>query len=526
MFGNEILTYFGKSRSDKTAQAALLALVIATITVVVFSQPLIAKESVYEKGCDRRTGHRFDAGQLAYDPVPHDVLKRDVEKNVDTLIGLCAKAAERNPDKPRYLFQLGRIKFAAGRVNEAIEHYKAAAEAGHMNARFWLAFYEMRGLHGFKKQTFVAEMKLKGLAKHKQFGPAYVALGQHHFSSKKYEEAFQYLSDAEKIGEKTGCYLLAQMYERGLHVEKNGVKAMAHYETCVKVGHLVNKSSWRLVFFNNAKAKLRFNGESPDKFHFRALDNLKIFFESLNGKSLSQQNYNSVLRVVGEAYLSGLQRSFARTKFGGYAETPWSEEKLGRLRGDIAKLSIMRAEHFPKYEPAIVSADQLNGVSQKVVEIGTSVLDAYHDTKKEKHNYWTGFGDPHSHCLSASEYPLDKIKPRMAASGERPTFKIHNICGLPMRVKTLAIYRYPGSKKVEKTVKVEATIAPLSAKTFGFEKVGQKRHIELHYMACLDNLGFKNRNWRTMKWQCHSPDLSNNEKYQAAKAELKTMLGL
>jgi hypothetical protein len=58
---------------------------------------------------------------------------------VDKAVTACLEAIQADPNEPRYRFELGRVLFVGGLVDEAEEHLEAAAQKGHGGACYYLA---------------------------------------------------------------------------------------------------------------------------------------------------------------------------------------------------------------------------------------------------------------------------------------------------------------------------------------------------------------------------------------------------
>jgi TPR repeat protein len=106
-------------------KAALAALLVAALAAPGHAE-------TPAEACDRLAASPADPARRA-EPVPLDAV------DTPAAIAACAAASEALPGEPRYRYQLGRARDAAGNVAEALMHYEVAAEAGYPAAAFALA---------------------------------------------------------------------------------------------------------------------------------------------------------------------------------------------------------------------------------------------------------------------------------------------------------------------------------------------------------------------------------------------------
>ncbi|MCF3592842.1 caspase family protein [Rhodobacteraceae bacterium LMO-12] len=83
-------------------------------------------------GCDLAAGDALDAGGVGYYRLPNEI-------EVLPALELCRDAVSRNPDTPRFRYQLGRAEQAAARLEAAYSSFQAAADAGYVRAKHGLA---------------------------------------------------------------------------------------------------------------------------------------------------------------------------------------------------------------------------------------------------------------------------------------------------------------------------------------------------------------------------------------------------
>ncbi|OSQ45307.1 hypothetical protein TALK_17725 [Thalassospira alkalitolerans] len=85
--------------------------------------------------CDRIGAIPIDTRSVGQ-PVPHK------EYNAQAVEVACRKALEANPDNPRFHFQLGMALLGTGKVSDALDHLKFAADNNYVAARLALAKFD------------------------------------------------------------------------------------------------------------------------------------------------------------------------------------------------------------------------------------------------------------------------------------------------------------------------------------------------------------------------------------------------
>jgi hypothetical protein len=73
--------------------------------------------------------------------VPDDKLQ--TAQAIEAAVKACVEAIKAEPNEPRYEFELGRVLLLGGMTEEAHEHLKAAADAGHAAASFYLGALQL-----------------------------------------------------------------------------------------------------------------------------------------------------------------------------------------------------------------------------------------------------------------------------------------------------------------------------------------------------------------------------------------------
>jgi TPR repeat protein len=91
--------------------------------------------------CDELVSHPRDPDRVA-----DGVASADVP--VDEGITACRGAVAFDPDSPRLHYQLGRVLFYDGQVEQALPHLERSADAGYRQAQFVLGYILDGGLRG------------------------------------------------------------------------------------------------------------------------------------------------------------------------------------------------------------------------------------------------------------------------------------------------------------------------------------------------------------------------------------------
>ena len=82
--------------------------------------------------CDLEAGDALDLNGVGVFRLPNEI-------NIQDGLKACGDAVAAHPDNARFRYQLGRVQQAAGNVTDAFDNITAAAEAGHIRAKFALA---------------------------------------------------------------------------------------------------------------------------------------------------------------------------------------------------------------------------------------------------------------------------------------------------------------------------------------------------------------------------------------------------
>ncbi len=82
--------------------------------------------------CDLEAGDALDLNGVGVFRLPNEI-------NINEGLDACRAAVAASPDNARFRYQLGRVQQAAGQLNDAYANISAAAQAGHIRAKFALA---------------------------------------------------------------------------------------------------------------------------------------------------------------------------------------------------------------------------------------------------------------------------------------------------------------------------------------------------------------------------------------------------
>ena len=102
------------------------------VTVGERTTPVQVTLNMKVDGCDLAAGDALDAGGVGFYRLPNEI-------EVLPALEFCREAAARNPDTPRFRYQLGRAELAAGRFEAAYSSFQSAADAGYVRAKHGLA---------------------------------------------------------------------------------------------------------------------------------------------------------------------------------------------------------------------------------------------------------------------------------------------------------------------------------------------------------------------------------------------------
>lgn len=78
-------------------------------------------------GCDLAAGDALDPGGVGFYRLPNEI-------EIAPALAECRAAIAKNPDTPRFKYQLGRAEQAAGLFKVSFDNFSAAADAGHIRA--------------------------------------------------------------------------------------------------------------------------------------------------------------------------------------------------------------------------------------------------------------------------------------------------------------------------------------------------------------------------------------------------------
>lgn len=178
---------------------------------------------------DRDDAVALRCGQLADEPSDTQRAGDGVvyeEIQVDQALEVCAKAAEREPARPRYQYLYGRVLDAAKRYDEAVAQYAAADRAGYGFASYALAGHYQDGA-GVPKDLEQA-LRLYSRAGNAGIANAFDEGGAIYAQADQpdYLQARSWFERAAQGGSPDGYADLGRLYAKGLGVNKDPVIAL------------------------------------------------------------------------------------------------------------------------------------------------------------------------------------------------------------------------------------------------------------------------------------------------------------
>jgi uncharacterized protein len=217
-----------------TASAAEKCLKYLPTTGTSIEVPCEATEDAQAAGeaCDRLAASPFDPNR-----VTQGVPFADIQQSA--AVTACRKAVERNPETPRFKYQLARALDRSGAYAEALPLYQPLAEAGYLTALNALGQMYENG-KGVTKDDAKAVGYYKRAAD-KGFAIAITNLGlmtaQGHGTAKNDVEAVRLFKQAVEKGEAIAMYALGVMYASGNGVAKDDAEALRLYKQAAEKGN-------------------------------------------------------------------------------------------------------------------------------------------------------------------------------------------------------------------------------------------------------------------------------------------------
>ncbi len=242
----------GSSVARKTvASPALAALIIATFGTAVASAaekclkylpttgtsievPCEAGEDAQATGdtCDRLAANPFDPNHVTQG-VPFAEIQQSAA------VTACGKAVERNPQTPRFKYQLARALDRSGAYGEALQLYRPLAEAGYASALNGLAQLYEHGNGVAKSET--EAVRFYRQAADKGYAIAITNLGlmyaQGRGVAKDETEAVRLFKQASEKGDALGMYSLGVMYSAGNGVAKDETEGVRLFRQAAEKGN-------------------------------------------------------------------------------------------------------------------------------------------------------------------------------------------------------------------------------------------------------------------------------------------------
>jgi len=172
------------------------------------------------------------------------------EIQVDQALPICAKAAERQPARPRYQYLYGRILDAAKRYDEAGAQYAAADRAGYGFASYALAGLYQDGT-GVPKNLEQA-LRLYSRAGNAGIADAFDEGGAIYAQADQpdYLEAKSWFERAAQGGSPDGYADLGRLYEKGLGVNRDPAIALNLFNQAASRGSPDGMYHVGLAYFN------------------------------------------------------------------------------------------------------------------------------------------------------------------------------------------------------------------------------------------------------------------------------------
>jgi hypothetical protein len=151
----------------------------------------------------------------------------------------CRKAVERNPQTPRFRYQLARALDRSGSYGEAIQLYRPLAEAGYASALNGLAQLYEHGNGVAKDET--EAVRFYRQAADKGYAIAITNLGLMYAGgrgvAKDETEAVRLFKQATEKGEALAMYSLGVMYGAGNGVAKDETEAVRLFRQAAEKGN-------------------------------------------------------------------------------------------------------------------------------------------------------------------------------------------------------------------------------------------------------------------------------------------------
>ncbi len=117
---------------DLGVQSFADSFTVEVMTADQSTQTVDVSLSLSMNACDLEAGDALDINGVGVYRLPNEL---DIPKG----LAACTQAVADNPGNPRFLYQLGRVQQASGLLPDAYQSIRAAAEGGHIRAKYALA---------------------------------------------------------------------------------------------------------------------------------------------------------------------------------------------------------------------------------------------------------------------------------------------------------------------------------------------------------------------------------------------------
>ncbi|WP_067727401.1 tetratricopeptide repeat protein [Oceanobacillus damuensis] len=269
--------------------------------------------SSYDKACERILLRDFETILLEIVKPADNSAKIFLEANeIQEAVIMYKKAIQADPDAQ---LELGKYYKALGRDDWAFAWYEAAANAGILDAIYWLGNYYFDG--GYVKKNFekafhyYKEAALKGHADAMNNYADMYFLGE--YVEKDDKRAFELFTIAAERGVAESMYTLGYLYENGIGTERNAEKAKHWFTESAKNGDdfAANRLGNEAVENGLGEEALRWYKLAADRQDVYGEFNLGMCYESGIGTPI---NMKKAKYWYQKAALKGDQEAKAKLK--------------------------------------------------------------------------------------------------------------------------------------------------------------------------------------------------------------------
>ncbi|MCO6185909.1 caspase family protein [Rhizobium sp. L1K21] len=206
------------------------------IALLKLSNPVVppVRSVAPETECDRLAAHPFDLKKVA------GVKGVDFSKIRPEAVEACESAVAQYPGEIRFEAQLGRALSKVGRDDEALVHYRKAADQGYAVAQSDIGFYYENGLAVPK--DYDESYRWYRMAADQGYATAQynvgVCYGEGRGVQKDDKEALRWWREAAGQGMALAMNSIGIAYQNGEGVKKDNVEAMWWFRKAVDGGHI------------------------------------------------------------------------------------------------------------------------------------------------------------------------------------------------------------------------------------------------------------------------------------------------